>query len=176
MQSKLVDYSINLAPEPDSALAEAIRAALSLLPTNVQTVTPTRYVPVRTRPQAIAIETKVVAWAGDPLVQLAIWAMVSIQRTRDLRRVCCLPDATSVHGGENIITLPLVQVCNHEWSMYFAKESSKTLDLYGPIRLGSTANLMGTFKLVRSLRALGEWADHDYRKWFLEGLEHLLYR
>ncbi|CAJ2510572.1 Uu.00g095410.m01.CDS01 [Anthostomella pinea] len=86
------------------------------------------YAPVRPRPQAVAIETKVANAASDPLVQLTIWAAASFERLRQLQA----PAGGDGGNGdadddalemESIITLPLIQVRGHDWQLWFARDA-----------------------------------------------------
>ena len=155
LQAKLVDYSFNLLPEEGSTLAEAIRRTMLVQHPGARTVTPSMYPPTRMRPQAVAFEAKLAAAGSDPLVQLTIWAAASFERLRQI-----------LSGKGILCTLPLVQVRGHDWHVWFARDAAKTLDLHGPFLIGSTSTLFDTFKLVRSLRALGEWAAGPFKEWF----------
>ncbi|CAJ2508460.1 Uu.00g134860.m01.CDS01 [Anthostomella pinea] len=165
LQSKFVDYSMNL----DLDVGEMMTDIMRRQPPACRTLAPTMYAPVRSRPQAVAIETKVANAASDPLVQLTIWAAASFERLRQLQA----PAQTGGGNGDNdalevesIITLPLIQVRGHDWHLWFARDSPHNIDLHGPLLIGSTATLLGTFKLVRSLRALAWWVATRFRPWF----------
>ena len=53
-------------------------------------------------------------------------------------------------------------VRGHDWHVWFARDTPDATDLYGPFLLGLATTLMDTFKLVRSSRALGEWAGGSF--------------
>jgi hypothetical protein len=73
-------------------------------------------------------------------------------------------------GGEGemaeIIALPLVQVRGHDWHVWFARDTPDATGLYDPFLIGLATTLIDAFKLVGSLRALGEWAGVPFRQWF----------
>ncbi|KAI0412938.1 hypothetical protein F5X98DRAFT_379284 [Xylaria grammica] len=160
LQSKLVDYALHLVPARHTPLADAIDHFVAAQAPGMRTVAPTMYDPVRRRPQAVAIETKVVNSASDPLVQLTVWAQATFARFRQL--------IESSHGGERtmpVLTLPLIEVRGHEWHLWFSQDAAQTFELYGPLMVGSTETVLNTFKLVRSLRVLGEWVNTDFKSW-----------
>ncbi|ORY58186.1 uncharacterized protein BCR38DRAFT_489663 [Pseudomassariella vexata] len=156
MQSKLVDYSINIKPEPDTPFAHFIHDVVATQEPGLRTLMPTMYVPVRLRPQAIVIETKVDKSPTDPLLQLYTWARATCIRLQQLMLL----------NTADIITQPLLQAVGHDWKLWFARDTASHIDLYGPVAIGSTKTVLGTYKLVRSLRALGWWAAGPYRQWF----------
>ncbi|RWA05847.1 hypothetical protein EKO27_g9250 [Xylaria grammica] len=160
LQSKLVDYALHLVPARHTPLADAIDHFVAAQAPGMRTVAPTMYDPVRRRPQAVAIETKAVNSASDPLVQLTVWAQATFTRFRQL--------IESSHGGKQtmpVLTLPLIEVRGHEWHLWFSQDAAQTFELYGPLMIGSTETVLNTFKLVRSLRVLGEWVDTDFKSW-----------
>ncbi|KAI1271447.1 hypothetical protein F5Y07DRAFT_382946 [Xylaria sp. FL0933] len=82
LQSELIDYSINLVPIRNTLLADAIDNFVTTQSPEMRTIAPTMYDPVRRRPQAIAIETKLANSPSDPLVQLIVWAQATFTRFR----------------------------------------------------------------------------------------------
>ncbi|KAI1112016.1 hypothetical protein F5Y14DRAFT_284876 [Nemania sp. NC0429] len=165
LQSKLVDYSLNLVPARDSPLADAIDKFIATQSPEMRTVAPTMYDPVRRRPQAIAIETKLANSPSDPLFQLTVWTQATFARFRRLI------DSTRGPDGISLLSLPLIAVRGHEWRLWFGHDTAHALELYGPLTIGSTETLMNTFKLIRSLRILAEWVDTDFRVWIERAFE-----
>ncbi|KAI0097016.1 hypothetical protein GGR51DRAFT_487856 [Nemania sp. FL0031] len=160
LQAKLVDYSINLVPNMSSPLADAIDAFIASQPFETRTVAPTMYDPVRRRPQGIAITTQALSSSSEPIVQLSIWAKATFIRYRQLLQSS--PAAKTLDPP----ILPFVAVHGHEWDVWFGHDTADALELYGPLSIGCTKNLLKTWALVMSLRALGEWVDTDFRIWF----------
>ncbi|KAI1423325.1 hypothetical protein F5Y12DRAFT_716510 [Xylaria sp. FL1777] len=159
LQSKLVDYSLNLVPARNTPLADAIDNFVDTQSPEMRTIAPTMYDPVRRRPQAVAIETKLTNSSSDPLVQLTVWAQATFTRFRRLI------DSKYGSDGISLLTLPLIAVCGHEWHLWFSRDMPHTFELYGPLPIGSTRTLMNTFTLIRSLRTLAEWVDTDFCVW-----------
>ncbi|KAI0542181.1 hypothetical protein GGR58DRAFT_497534 [Xylaria digitata] len=159
LQSKLVDYSLNLVPAHDSLLADAIDNFVDTQSPEMRTISPTMYDPVRRRPQAVAIETKVTSSPSDPLVQLTVWAQATFTRFRQL--------INSKYGsdGVSLLTLPVIAVYGHDWHLWFSHDTAHTFELCGPLKIGSTETLLNTFKLIRSLRTLAEWVETDFCIW-----------
>ncbi|KAF2965950.1 hypothetical protein GQX73_g7611 [Xylaria multiplex] len=159
LQSKPVDYSLNLVPAPDTSLADAINVFVDTQPPDMRTISPTMYDPVRRWPQAVAIGTRVTSSSSDPLVQLTVWAQATFTRFRQLIH--------SKHGSDGIslLTLPVIAVYGHEWHLWFSRDTTCRFELYGPLKIGSTETLLNTFKLIRSLRTLAEWVDTDFCAW-----------
>ncbi|RYP25555.1 hypothetical protein DL767_008342 [Monosporascus sp. MG133] len=167
LQSKLVDYSINLDPKPGSRADAAIRDTLRAQHHAARTLTPTMYPPVRMRPQAVAIETKTDKSSSEPLAQLCTWAGATFRRTRQLM----ITVTAEIGVGQKdidavpIITHPLVQACGHDWKLWYARDTPDEMVVHGPFAIGSTGSLLDTYKLVRSIRALGEWTAGPFRQW-----------
>ncbi|KAJ2978837.1 hypothetical protein NUW58_g7366 [Xylaria curta] len=159
MQSKLVDYSINLVPDTNSPLAYAIDTFIASQSFEMRTITPTMYDPVRRRPQGIAIETKAPSSSSEPMVQLSVWAKATFTRFHQLLQ--SNPQAKTLRTP----TLPFIAVRGHEWDLWFGHDKKDAFELYGPFSIGCTKSLVKTWMLITSLRALGEWVDEDFCIW-----------
>jgi hypothetical protein len=108
LQSKIVDYTINL--QPDDEMKHLIAGLLRSQPYALQTINQTMQGPVRYLPIAISIETNTPGESEeDAMIQLAMWAAAHFNRLRMLSR-------------ENTVslTLPLLYVRGAEWFLRFA--------------------------------------------------------
>ncbi|KAG6354871.1 hypothetical protein INS49_003952 [Diaporthe citri] len=129
----------------------------------------TTYEPLKESPIAISFEMKTEAGVGDSFAQLGIWAAAWHKRMYDLRE-------RLVRAGPKpcLVSMPLVQVRGHQWNVFFACDRGTSIDVYGPLSLGSTDRITSIYNLLRSLEAMKRWVVGTYydsmKQWFL-GLE-----
>ncbi|KAI0864249.1 hypothetical protein F4860DRAFT_465640, partial [Xylaria cubensis] len=74
---------------------------------------------------------------------------------------------TRKHGTEsqNSMLVPVIKICDHNWIMYFACDSAYSVDVYGPIRLGSTHSVLDACTLITTLQYLKKWIKgHFYER------------
>ncbi|KAL8778277.1 MAG: hypothetical protein Q9213_007485 [Squamulea squamosa] len=98
-------------------------------------------------------ELKKKSAARDPEVQLAIWAGAGL-----LKRWAV--------GWSTDIPMPGIVVNGHIWTCYLFYEQDKELIMLGPIDIGNTPTLKGTWQIYYQLLNLIDWGCGDYRRWF----------
>ncbi|KAI1197463.1 hypothetical protein F5X97DRAFT_302241 [Nemania serpens] len=137
-------------------------------------VNQTMYRPLQWSPIACSIETKFAFTAADPLSQLGTWVAawhkrMSILRNYIFESVLDLP--TPASNEARIPSALLIQVVSHEWHLYFACDHGTCIEIYGPMGIGSTASLLGTYVLTACLRAIRRWIEKEFRedveKWLM---------
>jgi hypothetical protein len=119
-QGKMVDYAICLEYPRVEPMFGRIRSTLQLEPTNLQYINHTSYEPVRFRPIAISIETKVTGNETEATTQLSVWAVAQFKRLQSIIR-------RSGKSSEMTV-LPLIHVQGHRWFVTLAVQGvSKTV-------------------------------------------------
>ncbi|KUI74266.1 hypothetical protein VM1G_09711 [Cytospora mali] len=151
--SKKVDFAIVLSPRESSPLSQAVRHAASIS-APIPTINQSTYPPLRFRPIAVAIESKTTTASADPIVQIGFWTAAWHRRMEDI--------SAELGGGEQregrrIITLPLICIVNHEWSVYFAVDRGSSIEMLGPVSMGGTQSIDSAYILLANLRALRDW-------------------
>ncbi|KAI0549001.1 hypothetical protein F4679DRAFT_548612, partial [Xylaria curta] len=58
--------------------------------------------------------------------------------------------------------IPIIKICDHNWIMYYACDSGHSMDMYGPIRLGSSHSVLDADVLIYSLRRLKGWIKNHF--------------
>lgn len=149
-------------------------------------VNQTTYAPLKESPIAISMEMKteaspfqpfiapgvqltlLQAGTGDSFAQLGLWVAAWHKRMYDLL------DLLRTGPKPRLVSIPLVQVRGHQWNMFFACDRGSSIDVFGPVSLGSTDRILSIYALLRSLEALRDWVVGTYhtsmKQWFL-GLE-----
>lgn len=69
----MVDYAICLEAGPTGPIFNRIRAVMQLEPTDSQSIYHTSFEPVRFRPIAVSIKTKVAGNESEATTQLSVW-------------------------------------------------------------------------------------------------------
>jgi hypothetical protein len=194
VQSKMVDYSIHWIPNPNSFTANTIDRFLSTPRHGTNqpetTINQSTYTAVRDRPAAVAIETKVPGSGGggggrDPYVQLGIWNIAWLKRVRSILAL----DTNNVRTQERVVTLPMIRVDGSDWKLSFLCDSSTITSVFPTARIhearleigdnegssilydfphaiGSTNSILDCYKLLASLRRIGEWVAQVYAPWW----------
>ncbi|RYP34434.1 hypothetical protein DL766_002955 [Monosporascus sp. MC13-8B] len=173
--SKRVDYVLVMDAQDDAPLQRVfshfVYEALErdLLPHVNQTL----YRPLQWSPIACSIKTKVETAAQDPMLQLGTWVAAWHKRMHILRQYLFSKAPSLWRPGRQEDRLPstlLIEVVNHEWRLYFTCDRGASIDLYGPLSIGSTRHLTEAYALVASLEAIKEWIETTFR----EGMDRWL--
>ncbi|KAL5867461.1 hypothetical protein ACKVWC_011351 [Pyricularia oryzae] len=159
IQQKKIDLALSLSPGGDSQLKQDILGAVIAQPLAERTVSQTMHDGLLFQPIAVAIETK--TFQGDEnygLVQLGVWTAAWHVRMHKF-----MPPG----HGKHLVTLPVLLVAHHNWSLFFACDRGERIDMvpFGPI--GGTWKLSETYKLLANLRALVDWVDECFREWMV---------
>ena len=124
LQGKMVDFAICI--EPDSRFEKNIRNSLKRFPAGTQSVNQTMIEPLRRRPIAISLETKLPYTGGATGdVQLATWAGAGLVRTRQLLQA-------NDCGDEPIPPMPTLSMHGHDLHMQVFQDELDEVVSSGP--------------------------------------------
>lgn len=147
-----IDYVLAVEVPEDTLLRRTIRKVIQTNP--LPHVNQTAYLPLKESPIAVSIETKTDTSAQDPLIQLGIWTAAWYQHMYDLRVHLVGPGPKP-----RLVSVPLIQVVGHQWQVYFAQDMGDSINVYGPVPLGSTASILSIYALLTSLEAVKRWIE-----------------
>ncbi|KAH8754076.1 hypothetical protein F5883DRAFT_688463 [Diaporthe sp. PMI_573] len=140
--SAKVDYVVALDIPDNTQLREVISWTIDNAGLR-RHVNHTTYAPLKESPIAISFEMKTEAGAGDSFAQLGIWAAAWHKRMFE-----------GING-----------------TFVFACDRGSSIDVYGPVTLGSTDRILSIYALLQSLEAMREWVVGTYntsmKEWFL---------
>jgi hypothetical protein len=141
-----VDYVLAMDCHEDSRLRKTIFDLVNREEDLLTHVNQTAYKPLRYSPAAVPIETKM--WTTEPIVQLGIWTAVWYQRMYDLRE-------RRVGAGPKprLVSVPIIQVTGHRWEVYFCCDAGTSFQVYGPVSIGSTQDVVSFYVLLNSFTA-----------------------
>lgn len=129
-------------------------------------VNQTAYLALKDSPIAVAMEMKSENSSQDPLIQLGIWTAAWYEHMYDLRTVLAGPGPKPP-----LVSVPIFQVIGHQWYVYFVQDAVTSLNVYGPISLGSSVNVISMYILLNSLEAVRVWIEGTFRvsleAWFM---------
>jgi len=112
------------------------------------------------------MEMKSETSAQDPLIQLGIWTAAWYEHMYDLRT-----RLTGPGPKPPLVSVPIIQVIGHHWYIYFVEDATSSLNVYGPISLGSSVNVISMYTLLSSLEAMRVWIEETFRigleSWFV---------
>jgi hypothetical protein len=154
---RMLDERNAKAAPADLKLISAIADKVWSQPSDAQSVNQTGYPPLQFAPIACNIETKTSNVQQDGELQLSVWTAGWYQRMNIL-----VPERIAQHG---IITLPLLYIIGHDWKLSFACWRENRIQIMGPLALGDTTTLLGSYTIVAVLRQIGDWITTVYRDW-----------
>ncbi|KAI5455738.1 hypothetical protein BGZ63DRAFT_397858 [Mariannaea sp. PMI_226] len=153
MSSKMIDWAITA--RPSATTAQHISRVIDALPDDIRSINQTTYGPVRNDPIAMPMETKIATGhIEEARIQLALWVAAWHKRMAALRM-----------SDEQIITLPLIMVMEHEWKLMFACDQGNSIEIAEEINMGGTRDLVGLYRLIGILRELAAWMETEYLAW-----------
>ncbi|KAF4951268.1 hypothetical protein FSARC_12967 [Fusarium sarcochroum] len=115
ISSKMIDFGITV--QPSVSTAQHIRTVLDAVPHDKHSINPTTYGLIRYEPIAVPMETKIATGhVEEARVQLGLWVAAWHKRMSALRT-----------SNEQIITLPLIMVVEHEWKLMFAYDQGDAI-------------------------------------------------
>ncbi|KAF4952804.1 hypothetical protein FGADI_6465 [Fusarium gaditjirri] len=156
---KMVDFALTLIPDDtlQATIDEFLRTQWH------DTINQTRYTALASRPAPLFIETKTTSGSENrSQAQLGIWVAAWYQRLR------------AANSTKDVIPIPLLQVYGKVWHVIFATDEKDKITLIDQtIRVGDTASIVGMYQLLTALRAIGTWADTEFRTWIGDFLEEI---
>lgn len=160
-----VDYAIVIDISEDDPLRKMISNLIHRTE-GLPHVNQTAYLPLKDSPIAASIEAKVEVGAEDPMIQLGIWTVAWYQRMYDLREV-----VVGAGPKPQLVSVPIIRVVSHNWFVYFVCDARTSIEVYGPVSLGSTENMTSMYALLRSLEAIKDWMlsvfYNSLKTWFM---------
>ncbi|KAI1115410.1 hypothetical protein F5Y14DRAFT_410489 [Nemania sp. NC0429] len=153
-------------------------------------VNQTTYRPIKDSPIAVSIETKQDYSSRDPLLQLSIWIGAWHRRMKFLYSARCLEilddlshtvdgsdrrppidhSSRTIPSNPKLVSLPLIVATGHQWQVYFACDRDSSIELHGPLAMGSTGTILDVYILLSSLQAIGQWVETTFyaalKLWF----------
>lgn len=89
----------------------------------------------------------------DAEYQVAVWGMKTLHLTRELARSWSLEKEKWCNVAVSI------SVCGHAWNMHVTYwRGDGAMVTHGPVPVGSTASLYGTFKIIKWVNLFKKWA------------------
>lgn len=191
VESKKVDYVLALdLPAGDPLRERALQLAESSAPKIdcANYVNQTIYEPLFENLIAVSIETKARANSKHPaesFVQLSVWVAAWHNRMEHLRihllqgnqPSSAAQAADSKAPSNRLVSVPMIEVNQHDWSLYFACDEVDSIRTFGPIKIGSTVSVIEVYKLLNSLEAIKQWVMGTFRRrmggWFGLDNSHL---
>lgn len=176
--SAKVDYVLVLDMPKETPLASKVSDLIHSKAPTMPHVNQTAYLALMDSPIAMAIETKTETTGDDPLVQLGIWTAAWYQRMYDLRtslvgpgpkpplvRIVASDDQTIQDKSLTAlqVSVPIIQVVGHAWQVYFVQDAGTSINVYGPLSLGSTETIVSMYSLLSSLEAVKDWVQDVFR-------------
>ena len=181
LKKKMVDYAVTVGPPiiAESDVSTRLGSSVGALR---RTINACDYSPLCYDPVAISVETKTPnGLEQEAKVQLSVWALAHFNRLR-----CLLPKAVAQQPVS--ISLPLLFASGESWTLLLASDrhdrivsilSSFALsmtdlclvqEIIGSVLIGSTASILGCYKILTAMRRLCDWASTTFKDWFVENV------
>ncbi|RSL77843.1 hypothetical protein CDV31_017304, partial [Fusarium ambrosium] len=65
----------------------------------------------------------------------------------------------------NLLFLPALLVVCENWELYFAFDKESEVEVCGPLKIGSTVTVDGSYCLLAVLGLLAGWVNQEFRGW-----------
>ncbi len=156
---KMIDYALLLRPEKDLAvrIANFVDGFDGPRTFNQSTHGALCY-----EPTGVLVETKVdIRRRAEGKAQLGIWLAAWYGR---VAKFAPLPSGDS-GTPTNLPFLPVLLVVCENWELYFAFDREGEFEVCGPLEIGSTVTVDGSYRLLEVLRLLASWVAGDFRGW-----------
>ncbi|KAI0812223.1 hypothetical protein GGR55DRAFT_640848 [Xylaria sp. FL0064] len=163
--SKLIDYAMVLKPEePVQALPpgrlDLDRVVYLLDELEPQCFNQSNYDPLITMPSGVFIETKVKSQKSDEaMTQLGMWLASWYDR---ISQFPCLSDEEDPLPSP---VIPVLIVESEVWNLWFTFDTASQYEVCGPIKIGSTDELGGAYRVLAVLRSIAQWMATDFLDW-----------
>ncbi|KAM4065626.1 hypothetical protein HRG_012895 [Hirsutella rhossiliensis] len=159
--SKKVEFCIyfNLSHDACSDIRPAVEFARGSL--QEDSINHTGYYPLRERPIALSIETKMTGQGWDSAaLQLGVWQAAHWNFLDELSGLA--PARLEQPEKTTPEFLPCILVQGHSWELVITtRENSQTV-IWTELNLGSTGSVQGIYQLIHALQRLRKWALEDY--------------
>ncbi|KAI1347327.1 hypothetical protein F5Y01DRAFT_318872 [Xylaria sp. FL0043] len=163
--SKLIDYAMVLKPEePVEALQpgqlDHDRIAKFLGQLEDQCFNQSHYGPLTAMPSGVFVETKAEDRKTDEAkTQLGMWLASWYGR---IAQFPCLSDEEDALPSP---VIPVLIIEKEVWNLWFAFDTASQYEVYGPIKIGSTDELDGAYRVLAVLRIIAQWMATDFLDW-----------
>ncbi|RYO77728.1 hypothetical protein DL766_005245 [Monosporascus sp. MC13-8B] len=157
--SKMIDYALLLRPEKHLAvrIADFVDGFDAPRTFNQSTHGALCY-----EPTGVLVETKVdIRRRAEGKAQLGIWLAAWYGR---VARFAPLPSGDA-GIPTNLPFLPVLLVVCENWELYFAFDGDGEFEVCGPLEIGSTVTVDGSYRLLAVLRLLAGWVAGEFRGW-----------
>lgn len=163
IQGKMVDFAIILSG--DDKLGRAL-TNLPLPPNSgIRSLNPTQLSTILDKPIAVSIETK---QEGESLhegkIQLSVWAAAHLNHLDAMR------ESTLPSPAQGLLRFhPMLLVQGPDWYFLAAtRDDTGRTRIWNDFKIGDVKSYLGVFKIITALQFLMDWADKEYRPWFME--------
>ena len=156
---KMIDYALLLRPEKQLAIRIANFVDGFDGP---RTFNQSTHGALCYEPTGVLIETKVdIRRRAEGKAQLGIWLAAWYGR---VARFAPLPSEDS-GTPTNLPFLPVLLVVCENWELYFAFDKGGEFEVCGPLEIGSTVTVDGSYRLLEVLRLLASWVASEFCGW-----------
>ncbi|KAH6874266.1 hypothetical protein B0T10DRAFT_541182 [Thelonectria olida] len=152
---KMIDYAPLLRPDRDLAIriADFVDGFDGPRSFNQSTHGPLCY-----EPTGVLIETKVdIRRRAEGKAQLGVWLAAWYGRVAKFAPQPSEDASTLV----NLPFLPVLLVVCENWELYFAFNRESEIEVCGPLEIGSTVTVDGSYRLLAVLQLLGGWVTSE---------------
>ncbi|KAJ3453630.1 hypothetical protein MRS44_017877 [Fusarium solani] len=158
LSGKMIDYALLLQPDKD--LSSRIATFVDELD-GPKSFNQSTHGPLCYEPSGVLVETKVdTRRRAEGKAQLGIWLAAWYGRVAKYE-----PLASSPGNSERLPFLPVLLVVCESWELYFAFDAGGEFEVCGPLEIGSTMTVEGSYRLLAVLRLLADWVDGEFRNW-----------
>ncbi|EEU34810.1 uncharacterized protein NECHADRAFT_55115 [Fusarium vanettenii 77-13-4] len=155
----MIDYALLLQPDRDLAIriADFVDGFDGPRSFNQSTHGPLCY-----EPTGVLVETKVdIRRRAEGKAQLGVWLAAWYGRVAKFAPLPSEDPGTLV----NLPFLPVLLVVCENWELYFAFDRESEVEVCGPLEIGSTVTVDGSYRLLAVLRLLAGWVNQEFRGW-----------
>lgn len=155
---KMIDYALLLQPDRELAvrIADFVDGFDGPRSFNQSTHGPLCY-----EPTGVLIETKVdTRRRAEGKAQLGVWLAAWYGRIARFS-----PRPSEDTGTLSLPFLPVLLVVCEKWELYFAFDRENEIHVCGPLEIGSTVTVDGSYRLLAVIRLLADWVGQEFREW-----------
>ncbi|UPK92543.1 hypothetical protein LCI18_003478 [Fusarium solani-melongenae] len=117
--------------------------------------------PLRYELTGVLIETKVdTRRRAEGKAQLGVWLAAWYGRIAKFA-----PWPSEGAGTLGLPFLPVFLVVCEKWELYFAFDRKSEIHVCGPLEIGSTVTVDGSYRLLAVIRLLAGWVSQEFREW-----------